>query len=90
MENDSKDLLIEQLQAQLKQLKQVADSGLLSINNSEDLSGTWDFILFYIKLDSEISVNKGRFPLRKIGPSCIIHTDRPKKLKILQLFIIGP
>ena len=39
MENDSKDLLIEQLQAQLKQLKHVADSELLNTNNSEDLSG---------------------------------------------------
>ena len=43
MESDSKDLLIEQLQAQLKQFKQVADSGLLSTNNSEDLSGNSGF-----------------------------------------------
>ena len=47
MESDSKDLLIEQLQAQLKQLKQVADSGLLNMNNSEDLSGTLDVILYW-------------------------------------------
>ena len=46
MESDSKDLLIEQLQAQLKQLKQVADSGLLNMNNSEDLSGILGVILY--------------------------------------------
>jgi hypothetical protein len=39
MESDSKDLLIEQLQVELKQLKQVAESGLLNTNNPEDLSG---------------------------------------------------
>lgn len=40
MESDSKDLLIEQLQEQVKQLKQFADSGIPSvINNTEDLPG---------------------------------------------------
>ena len=58
MENDSKDLIIEQLQAQLKQLKQVADSGLLSINNSEDLPGifllSFTVSLYCLLLVSEI------------------------------------
>ena len=57
MENDSKDLIIEQLQAQLKQLKQVADSGL-SINNSEDLPGifllSFTVSLYCLLLVSEI------------------------------------
>lgn len=43
MESASKDSLIEQLQAELKQLKLVADAGIPSVNNLEDLAGTSRF-----------------------------------------------